>query len=54
MSKVKIDDTTLFGSALEWLVARITAALLFPFHTLANTIVYQKIHIAIGIKKVSL
>lgn len=54
MSKVKIDNTTLFGSALEWLVARITAALLFPFHTLANTIVYQKIHLAIGIKKAAI
>ncbi|XP_022869984.1 probable acyl-activating enzyme 16, chloroplastic [Olea europaea var. sylvestris] len=36
---------------LEWLWARISAAILWPLHMLAKKIVYSKIHSAIGISK---
>ncbi|KAF1892507.1 hypothetical protein Lal_00010973 [Lupinus albus] len=38
-------------SMLEWLWARVVAAILFPIHTLAKKLVYTKIHSAIGISK---
>ncbi|KAL2343505.1 hypothetical protein Fmac_004790 [Flemingia macrophylla] len=38
-------------SMLEWLWARIIAALLLPVHILAKKLVYNKIHSAIGISK---
>uniref|UniRef100_A0A0D3FRB2 4-coumarate--CoA ligase n=1 Tax=Oryza barthii TaxID=65489 RepID=A0A0D3FRB2_9ORYZ len=37
---------------VNWLSARIVAALLWPLHNLAKTLVYKKIHSAIGISKV--
>ncbi|EEC76517.1 hypothetical protein OsI_14303 [Oryza sativa Indica Group] len=36
---------------VNWLSARIVAALLWPLHNLAKTLVYKKIHSAIGISK---
>ncbi|KAJ4846059.1 Long-chain-fatty-acid--[acyl-carrier-protein] ligase AEE15, chloroplastic [Turnera subulata] len=41
-------------SALDWLWARIFAAILFPLHILASKLVYSKIRSAIGISKVLL
>ncbi|XP_057755240.1 probable acyl-activating enzyme 16, chloroplastic isoform X1 [Arachis stenosperma] len=38
-------------STLEWLWARIVAAIIFPIHMLAKKVVYSKIHSAIGISK---
>ncbi|CAJ1938716.1 unnamed protein product [Sphenostylis stenocarpa] len=38
-------------SMMDWLWARIIAALLFPVHILAKKLVYNKIHSAIGISK---
>ncbi|CAL0333093.1 unnamed protein product [Lupinus luteus] len=38
-------------SVLEWLWARVVAAILFPIHQLAKKLVYSKIHSAIGISK---
>ncbi|KAK6255264.1 hypothetical protein SCA6_016569 [Theobroma cacao] len=38
-------------SMLEWLWARIIAAILWPLHVLAKKLVYEKIHSAIGISK---
>ncbi|XP_019414683.1 PREDICTED: probable acyl-activating enzyme 16, chloroplastic isoform X1 [Lupinus angustifolius] len=38
-------------SMLEWLWARVVAAILFPIHLLAKKLVYSKIHSAIGISK---
>ncbi|KZV25388.1 putative acyl-activating enzyme 16, chloroplastic [Dorcoceras hygrometricum] len=38
-------------SLFDWLWARIVAAILFPLHMLAKTVVYSKIHSSIGISK---
>ncbi|XP_027334088.1 probable acyl-activating enzyme 16, chloroplastic isoform X5 [Abrus precatorius] len=38
-------------SVLDWLWARVVAAILFPVHLLAKKLVYSKIHSAIGISK---
>ncbi|XP_057430019.1 probable acyl-activating enzyme 16, chloroplastic isoform X2 [Lotus japonicus] len=38
-------------SMLDWLWARVIAAILFPVHMLAKKLVYSKIHLAIGILK---
>ncbi|GLT49504.1 hypothetical protein SLA2020_230560 [Shorea laevis] len=38
-------------SMLDWLWARLIAALLWPIHVLAKKLVYNKIHSAIGISK---
>ncbi|KAF3456654.1 hypothetical protein FNV43_RR01308 [Rhamnella rubrinervis] len=38
-------------SLLDWLWARIMAAILWPLHVLAKKLVYSKIHAAIGISK---
>lgn len=46
--KVKI---ALIKAAVDWLCARIGAALLFPLHKLAHLLVYRKILSVIGIKK---
>lgn len=43
-----------FVSMLDWLWARIIAAILLPVHMLAKKLVYSKIHSAIGISKVYL
>lgn len=40
-----------FVSMLDWLWARIIAAILLPVHMLAKKLVYRKIHSAIGISK---
>lgn len=44
-------QTMQIKAAMEWLVARIGAALLHPLHILAHFLVYRKILSAIGIKK---
>ncbi|XP_047317488.1 probable acyl-activating enzyme 16, chloroplastic isoform X1 [Impatiens glandulifera] len=38
-------------AAVDWLWARVVAAILFPLHILATKLVYKKIHTAIGISK---
>ncbi|WJX47136.1 Long-chain-fatty-acid--[acyl-carrier-protein] ligase AEE15, chloroplastic [Trifolium repens] len=38
-------------STLDWLWARVIAAILFPIHLLATKLLYSKIHSAIGISK---
>lgn len=50
LNRVRV-QTTQMKSAMEWLVARIGAALLHPLHILAHFLVYRKILSAIGIKK---
>uniref|UniRef100_A0A0C9RPP6 TSA: Wollemia nobilis Ref_Wollemi_Transcript_28705_2682 transcribed RNA sequence n=1 Tax=Wollemia nobilis TaxID=56998 RepID=A0A0C9RPP6_9CONI len=42
---------SLVAAALEWLGARILAALLWPYHLLGKKLVYSKIHSALGISK---
>jgi hypothetical protein len=37
---------------LDWLWARIMAAMLYPVHMLANKLVYSKIRSTVGISKV--
>ncbi|KAJ6370183.1 hypothetical protein OIU76_028456 [Salix suchowensis] len=44
-------EPSYFVSMLDWLWARIIAAILLPVHKLANKLVYSKIHSAIGISK---
>lgn len=39
------------AAMLDWLYARVIAAILFPLHLLAKKIVYSKIHSSIGISK---
>ncbi|XP_076935285.1 putative acyl-activating enzyme 16, chloroplastic isoform X2 [Bidens hawaiensis] len=39
------------AAILDWLYARVVAAILLPLHLLANKIVYSKIHASIGISK---
>ncbi|GLT49502.1 hypothetical protein SLA2020_230540 [Shorea laevis] len=41
-------------SMLDWLWARLTAAILWPIHVLAKKLVYKKIQSAIGISKVGI
>ncbi|CAI9771151.1 unnamed protein product [Fraxinus pennsylvanica] len=47
----KNPEQPFFLVSLDWLWARIAAAILFPLHMLAKKIVYSKIHSAIGISK---
>ncbi|KAJ6866465.1 acyl-activating enzyme 16 [Populus alba x Populus x berolinensis] len=44
-------EPSYFVSMLDWLWARIIAAILLPVHMLAKKLVYSKIHSAIGISK---
>ncbi|KAJ6290086.1 hypothetical protein OIU78_025910 [Salix suchowensis] len=44
-------EPSYFVSMLDWLWARIIAAILLPVHKLAKKLVYSKIHSAIGISK---
>lgn len=37
---------------VDWLWARVVAALLWPLHMLAKALIYKKIHASIGISKV--
>lgn len=37
---------------VDWLWARVIAALLWPLHMLAKKLIYKKIHSSIGISKV--
>lgn len=37
---------------VDWLRARVIAALLWPLHMLAKILIYKKIHASIGISKV--
>lgn len=46
------EEPTYIVAVLDWLRARIIAAVLLPLHMLARKIVYSKIHAAIGISKV--
>lgn len=39
-------------SLVDWLRARVIAALLWPLHMLAKILIYKKIHASIGISKV--
>lgn len=39
-------------SLVDWLRARVVAALLWPLHMLAKILIYKKIHASIGISKV--
>ncbi|MCO5593397.1 hypothetical protein L7F22_047410 [Adiantum nelumboides] len=43
--------TSRLAAIFEWGLARILVAVLLPLHILARTLVYNKIHAAIGIKK---
>ena len=46
------EEPSYIVAVLDWVYARIIAALLLPLHMLARKIVYSKIHAAIGISKV--
>lgn len=39
------------AATLDWLYARVIAAILFPLHALAKKVVYSKIHSSIGLSK---
>ncbi|KAM5553949.1 hypothetical protein ABKV19_025932 [Rosa sericea] len=41
------------ASLVDWMGARIVAAILWPLHVLGTKLVYSKIHSAIGISKIA-
>ncbi|TYK14016.1 putative acyl-activating enzyme 16 [Cucumis melo var. makuwa] len=50
LTRSKVQPTHIV-SALDWLFARMTAAILWPIHMLAKIVVYSKVQSAIGIWK---
>ncbi|CAH1441423.1 unnamed protein product [Lactuca virosa] len=44
-------EPSYIAATLDWIYARIIAAILLPLHLLANKLVYSKIHSTIGISK---